>query len=192
MRRHTHQKPGHVWYETQPRGARASPVPARNRAGCEMRPFVRSIAGLLPGALMAAATAFGQTTEAASAGLRAADSARMSAYAAKDLERTLAFCDDQASLLAPNNPIAIGKTAIGKLIAGDFVLGDLTWHAEKAGAARSGDLGYTSGTYAMKVRTSAGRADVDSGKYLTVWKRGADGAWKVLFDTFNSDLPASP
>jgi hypothetical protein len=32
---------------------------------------------------------------------------------------------------------------------------------------------------------------LDKGKYLTVWKKQADGSWKVLFDMFNSDLPPS-
>jgi ketosteroid isomerase-like protein len=29
----------------------------------------------------------------------------------------------------------------------------------------------------------------DRGKYLEIWKRQADGSWKVALDIFNSDLP---
>lgn len=56
------------------------------------------------------------------------------------------------------------------------------------GVARSGDLGYTSGLYELKLKGTAGAA-VDNGKYLTIWKKEADGSWEVLFDTFNSDRP---
>ena len=29
----------------------------------------------------------------------------------------------------------------------------------------------------------------DRGKYLTIWRKQADGSWKVQRGTFNSDLP---
>jgi ketosteroid isomerase-like protein len=121
----------------------------------------------------------------------AADAAWLKVYAAKDLAKSVAFCDEQGSMLAPNAPIATGKHAIAKAIASDFAHDDLTWHANKAGVARSGDLGYTSGTYEMTFKDATGKTVSDKGKYLTVWKKQADGSWKVLYDMFNSDLPAS-
>jgi len=121
--------------------------------------------------------------------IRAADAAWLKVYSAKDLEKSVAFCDEQGSMLAPNAPIATGKAAIAKMIAGDFAFGDLVWHADKAGVSRSGDLGYTSGTYKFSFKDPSGRPAVDNGKYLTVWKKQADGSWKVLFDAFNTDLP---
>ena len=41
----------------------------------------------------------------------------------------------------------------------------------------------------MSFRDTSGKAISDKGKYLMVWKKQADGAWKVLFDMSNSDLP---
>ena len=32
----------------------------------------------------------------------------------------------------------------------------------------------------------------DRGKFVEVWKKQADGKWKVVADIFNSDLPAAP
>jgi ketosteroid isomerase-like protein len=29
----------------------------------------------------------------------------------------------------------------------------------------------------------------DTGKFLEVWKKQADGKWKCVADTYNSDLP---
>lgn len=74
----------------------------------------------------------------------------------------------------------------------NITAGNLTWHSNEVGAAHSGDLAYTSGTYQSALKGGSGKASVDKGKYLTIWKKQADGSWKVLFDTFNSDLPASP
>jgi ketosteroid isomerase-like protein len=110
-------------------------------------------------------------------------------YSAKDLSKSVAACDDQVSMLSPNAPIAIGKTAVAKAIQDDFSTGDLSWRPNAAGVARSGDLGYTTGLYELRLKGAAGGAVVDNGKYLTIWKKEPDGFWRVLFDTFNSDRP---
>jgi ketosteroid isomerase-like protein len=122
----------------------------------------------------------------------AADAAWLKVYEAKDLDKSVAFCDKQGSMLVPNAPIATGKDAIAKAIASDFRNDHITWHANKVGVAHSADLGYTSGTYENTFKDASGKTASDKGKYLTVWKKEADGAWKVLYDMFNSDLPATP
>ncbi len=126
---------------------------------------------------------------------RAADAAWLKAYTAKDLDKAVAFCDEQGSMLMPNTPIATGKDAIAKLIASHFAMhySKLTWHPNSVGVARSGELGYTSGTYELRFQDATGKTITDKGKYLIVWKKHPDSTWKVLFDMSNSDLPpASP
>jgi ketosteroid isomerase-like protein len=123
----------------------------------------------------------------------AADAAWLKTYVGKDVDKSVALCDEQGSLLWPNSPIATGKNAIAKLTASAFAIPDFTlvWHPDKVGVAGSGDLGYTSGTYDWSYKDPSGKAISDKGKYLTVWKKQADGSWKVLFDMFNTDLPTS-
>lgn len=123
----------------------------------------------------------------------AADTAWNKTYEAKDLDKAVAFCDEQGSLLWPNAPVATGKNAITKLTASAFAIPDfkLAWRPDKVGIARSGDLGYTSGTYMWSFKDASGKPVSDKGKYLTVWKKQADGSWKVLFDMFNTDLASS-
>jgi ketosteroid isomerase-like protein len=125
------------------------------------------------------------------ASLLAADADWEHAYAAKNLKKAVAFVADEASMLVPNAPIASGKAAVSKAIADDMASNDLTWHANKAGIARSQDLGYTSGVYEMTFKDASGKMKMDTGKFLTLWKREADGRWKMIYDMFNSDLPAS-
>ncbi len=124
------------------------------------------------------------------AALCAADRAWLKACSTKDVAKSVAFFDKQGSMLVPNSPLATGK-AIARLFAKGFALRDykLTWHQNKVGVARSGDLGYTSGKYQLSFTDEQGRTVRDKGKYLMVWKRQPDGAWKVLFDTSSSDLP---
>jgi len=139
-----------------------------------------------------AGAALGQTKGTAEDAILAADVAWLEVYQAKDLAKSVAFCDEEASMLAPNAPIATGKDAIAKLIASDFANDEITWQANKVGIARSGDLGYTSGTTENSFKDGSGKTIHNKGKYLTVWKKQADGSWKVLYDMFNSDLPSSP
>jgi ketosteroid isomerase-like protein len=124
--------------------------------------------------------------------VRAADGAWMKAFAAKDLDKSVAFCDEKGAVLAPNAPIAQGRQAIAESFVEFFKLPNLkiTWHADKADVARSGELGYTSGTYEMSFTDSAGKTIPDKGKYVTLWKKQPDGSWKVLLDIFNTDMPA--
>ena len=141
--------------------------------------------------VLAAGSTFAQikqqehTNRGAEQALLAADKAWETVYSAKDLKKSVAVCDDKASFLFPNTPIVTGKEAIAKSIQEDFSAGDLTWVPNAVGVARSGDLGYTSGLYESKLKGAA----VDNGKYLTIWKKEADGSWGVLYDTFNSDRP---
>ena len=53
-------------------------------------------------------------------------------------------------------------------------------------AAASGDLGYHSGSFVVK---DASGAVIDSGNYLAVMQRQADGKWLMIRDTWNSDRP---
>jgi ketosteroid isomerase-like protein len=125
--------------------------------------------------------------------VRAADAAWLKVYKAKDVDKSVAFFDEHGSMLVPNSPTLTGKDAIAKFIARGFALQDykITWRPNKAGVARSGDLGYTSGKYEMSFKDASGKIISDKGKYLMVWKKQANGEWKVLFDTSNSDLPST-
>jgi ketosteroid isomerase-like protein len=136
-----------------------------------------------------AEAALGQARGKAEDAVLAADAAWEKVYAVKDLAKSVAFCDERASLLWPHMPIATGMAAVREAIAKDFAAGDLTWQANNVGIAGAGDLAYVSGAYQWKLKDASGKGFVDQGKYLTVWKKQADGSWKVLFDMFNSNLP---
>ena len=153
-----------------------------------MRSRQRVVTGLVFLAVSAGA-ALGQTKGKTEDAILAADAAWLKVYQAKDLDKSVAFCDEQASMLAPNAPIAVGKDAIAKLIAEDFAHDNIEWHANKVGVSRSGDLGYTSGATGMTFKDASGKTVVYKGKYRTVWKKQLDGSWKVLYDMFNSDMP---
>jgi len=66
------------------------------------------------------------------------------------------------------------------------------WQPTKVEVARSSDIGCVYGTYEMTMNDPAGKPMTDHGKYVESWRKQADGSWKWIVDTFNSDLPPTP
>jgi ketosteroid isomerase-like protein len=129
---------------------------------------------------------------AAAGAIRAADAAWEKAFTTQDTTAALDAVEPNGSMLAPNAPIATGHDAIRAAIGGFYGMPGMTlsWEATKAEAAMSGDLGYSQGTYTLSFNGPNGQPVTDHGKYVTVWRKQADGSWKVVADTFNSDMPA--
>jgi ketosteroid isomerase-like protein len=66
----------------------------------------------------------------------------------------------------------------------------LQFVATKVEVAKSGDVGYTEGSYMMTMTDPATKQPMtDKGKYVTVYKKQADGSWKAVEDMQNSDMP---
>jgi ketosteroid isomerase-like protein len=109
--------------------------------------------------------------------------------AAKDLAKFSAYYADDATLLMSNAPAIHGLSDIKSALQG--VMQDphfaLSFQGDKAEV--SGSLAYTQGHYTMSMSDQKGNAVEDKGKYLTVWKKQADGSWKAIEDMINSDMP---
>jgi ketosteroid isomerase-like protein len=57
----------------------------------------------------------------------------------------------------------------------------LDWHPAIAAVARAGDLGFTTGPYAITGRAPAVREPAQ-GMFFSVWRRQPDGNWRVIVD----------
>ena len=125
--------------------------------------------------------------------IREADAAWSKAAAAKDLEGTLSFMAEDTLEMAPNAPLLTGKAAARKFWGDMFAAPGfaISWQATKAEVSRGGDLGYSIGSYQLSMQDKSGKPMADRGKYVTIWKKQADGSWKVTVDIFNSDMPAA-
>ena len=127
------------------------------------------------------------------AALQAADQNWAKAYNAGNADAVAALYDEEAVLLPPGAPGVNGRPAIKAFFVKD------TAESQKAGVTFtlgskpaggiSGDMGWQSGTYAVKDK--AGKV-VETGKYLSVsMKKG--GKWLYVRDTWNADgAPAPP
>jgi uncharacterized protein (TIGR02246 family) len=123
--------------------------------------------------------------------IRDAEADFVKAAATRDADKVIAFYADDAVMLPPGEALLKGKAAIRASWSQLLALPDLelSWTPTKVEVAKSGDLAYDYGTYAMSHKDSAGKVVDDRGKYATVWKKGVQGGWKVVLDTTSSDLP---
>src|SRR5262245_47902878 len=71
----------------------------------------------------------------------------------------------------------IEGAAIREAMVGPLAKGTLAWTPLSSGAR--GDFGYTLGTFTFAF---TGQPPREHGSYCTIWKKQADGSWKVVFD----------
>jgi ketosteroid isomerase-like protein len=95
--------------------------------------------------------------------------------------------------LFPNSPPVVGRDDLQGAWA--TMMSDpnfaLSFQGTQADASKGGDMVYTVGTYSLTASDPKNKKPVtDKGKYMTVYKKQADGTWKAVADSINSDLPA--
>jgi uncharacterized protein (TIGR02246 family) len=126
--------------------------------------------------------------------LRDVEIAEEQAWISKDIEKALGFFANDAILMFPNMPAIVGKDNIRAYIKASFADPAFTVQYQIIGVdvAQSGDLGYTQGTLTSATTDpKTGKVVTDRGKWLTVRRKQADGSWKIVRDTWSSDLPLS-
>lgn len=111
--------------------------------------------------------------------------------AAKDLEKSAGHYSDDAILMLPGAPPAKGKDAIKAAWKG--MLDDpnlkLNFSADRVEMSAGGDLATTRGSYSMTVTNPKTKKPVDDkGSYMTVYKKQADGTWRVIEDMTSSEV----
>lgn len=121
----------------------------------------------------------------------AADAALQEAVSDKDLDAILAFYAEDAVLLPAAEPIVVGKPAIR--VEWQHILSIPDFQNESAltkiDVSSNGDMAYSMGTYLATMLGEDGTPAAEAGKWLSVWKRQADGSWRVVADMYNTDVP---
>lgn len=100
------------------------------------------------------------------------------------------FADDAVTL---NNgrPAVLGQRAIAAQAQWDPKTYQLTWIPQGAQMGPSNDMGFTWGHYEGRSKDKNGQPVVISGRYFTVWKKVADGSWKVALDASADEPPTA-
>ena len=115
-------------------------------------------------------------------------------WGGKDADRIAAHYTDDGNLMVPNSPMMTGKDAIGRGMKD--TLGDPNWSLAmqpvQVEVSRGGDLGYTRGAYVLTATDPASKKAVtEKGRFVTIFRKEADGSWKALQDITNAEAPAT-
>ena len=115
-------------------------------------------------------------------------------WGGKDADRIAAHFTDDGNFMIPNAPMITGKDAIGKAMK--EALADPNWslalQPTQVEVSRGGDLGYARGTYLLTATDPASKKAVaEKGRFVTIFRKQADGLWKAVQDISNADAPAT-
>lgn len=115
-----------------------------------------------------------------------ADKAFDQATAERGLEGWMSVFADDALINSPNGMIR-GKAALRTFYSKMFARKNFSirWKPLYAEASQDGTLGYTLGVAEISSDDESGVRQKSNGRYLTVWRKQADGSWKAVTDLGN-------
>jgi ketosteroid isomerase-like protein len=100
------------------------------------------------------------------------------------------FALDEAAL---QDPPTVGRQAITERYQKLFSDPNftLTWEPVKGEVFPAGKVGYTTGKYMARFKNKEGKWMESHGHYITLWRKQADGSWKIVGDSGAPDGPAT-
>ena len=131
-------------------------------------------------------------TEADRSAIAALCERKMAALNNADVDAFLATLADGMMYHPPNQPSVVGKDQIGPWVTqGFFENFQVKYRLTNEQLEVSGDLAVSRGPFTLQLTPKGGGDPIqDNGKFVNVYKRGADGEWKFTHIIFNSDRPA--
>jgi uncharacterized protein (TIGR02246 family) len=122
--------------------------------------------------------------------LEAIEAAWVKAIGSKDIEKWVSYYAEDATILLPNAPPVSGKDNIRAALKPRLSDPNFSLTFRPAKIEASTDLAYVQGAYSStRTNPKTKDAETDQGKYLTVYKKQGDGAWKAIHDMVSSDMP---
>jgi len=92
------------------------------------------------------------------------------------------FLDKDGLAFEGGDPVR-GPEAAFKSFGGDTDKAKLSWTVAEVFASKGGDMGASWGRYVL----DTGQPKPATGRYVTVWRKTADGKWKAIMDIGTPD-----
>ena len=158
------------------------------------KPIVLSLVSVLLAAACAPPPPPPPDLEAELAALHAAASAYHEAASAKDAARVVALYDEGAVMVPPNADLVDGLEAVRGYRFGFISTPGVELHFEivRAEVSASADMGWTLALGDITINRPDGTTGSDLVRDFHVWRKQADGSWKVVADIWNSGMAAAP
>lgn len=110
------------------------------------------------------------------------------ASAGRDVDAIVAQWTDDAKVYPPGMPVIEGKAAIRQFVADSLQVPgfSITWTPEHVTVSADGTMGYCTGSNRMTAPGPDGNVATMIGRYVTVWRKEADGVWRCAVDIWNA------
>lgn len=115
----------------------------------------------------------------------------MAAVRSGDTAKVASLYTEDAVVMPPNSESVRGREGAKALFDGMIEqMGAPLLTLSTEDVTELGDTAFEVGTYTMRMPAAGESAMDDRGKYVVIWRRSGDGAWKLAVDIWNSDLSA--
>ena len=130
--------------------------------------------------------------EAELSALREAAATYHAAASAKEADQVVALYDESAVMVPPNADLVEGLAGVQDYRFGFIETPGVALEFEilRVEVSSSGDLGWTLSLGEITITRPDGPPGRDQVRDFHVWKKQADGSWRVVVDMWNSGLPA--
>lgn len=127
------------------------------------------------------------------AAAKQAKTAYLAGINSNNLQQFLSTITDDVVYVAPNTPVLVGKAAVGEWVKGYMEAYQTRWEKKTEEFIVRGDLAYERYSYkSVDTPRASGPAAgtpvvTDSGNGINVYRRGADGTWKLARDSWATE-----
>ena len=111
------------------------------------------------------------------------------AVRAGDATALASLYTEDATILPPNSEMIQGREGVEAYWAGGFQMGLKEAVLTTLEVMEMGDMVCEIGKADVKIQPEGMDVIEDRGKYLVIWKKAADGTWKLHVDIWQSSLP---
>jgi ketosteroid isomerase-like protein len=159
-----------------------------------MRYSILTLAACAPLAACNPAPSAPADTAAAVAAVKAVEGGMLAAFKAHDAAKPASFYTADAEIMVPFEAVVRGGD-VAKSTAEDFKdpAFSIDFTNTRTEVAAGGDMAFTHGTFHVTYPNPAPKKpDTMDGRYVTVFRKQADGSWKAVQDISTPGAPATP
>lgn len=129
----------------------------------------------------------GVTAQTVADELRAAEVNWSELWAAKDAQGLAALYTEDAMRLPPDATRTVGRDAIAAMFEDEFAAGLENLQLEATDIGHDGNVGWVVGNSTIQF-PMGDTMGTGTGNYVVVYRKEADGVWRIVIDTWN-DAP---
>ncbi len=146
-----------------------------------------AVLAVLSASLAACAGGAASLSDADIAAIEEGSAAFVAATNANDWGGVAALNTEDAVMMGPNGPAVEGRAAIEAFFAAYPPFSGFTLNPVEIDGR--GDLAFVRGTYSLTLEIEGMEPTPDTGKYIEIRRKQADGSGVLAADIFNSDSP---